>query len=173
MRSTSFAAAGSLLLLLAGCATSPDPAQGGFISGVNGLLSGGYNQRVNQQSYELQQMRAQQQAAEASAYQAKNTLANREERVAMLRTDVARLDRSLKGAQQKASQLRQANAALSDHDRQLLSDLDAAKARLAALQQQLPANASNDEYNAAREEYQSLQAAIAALNEQLSGGRRQ
>jgi chromosome segregation ATPase len=172
MRSMSTSKALSTLLFLAGCATSPDPTQGGFISGVNGLMSGGYDQRVAAQSYELDRMRAQQDAAERQASQARATLTNRQQSLNALRNDVARLDRSLKDVQARAVQQRVQNVALSDRDSQLMGDLDRAQARLASLQEQLRGNTSADDYESARQEYLNLQTAIAALNEQLKGDRR-
>jgi chromosome segregation ATPase len=171
MRLLQSAAAVPALLLLAACATSPDPTQGGFISGVNDLMSGGYNQRVATQSMELDRMRAQQAAAEANAYQANAALAERQRSLANLRSDVARLDRSLKDVQARAAQQRAQNVALSDRDRQLMRDLDTAKARMASLQEQLRSRPAGDDYDAVQQEYLSLQKAIAALNEQLRGDR--
>ena len=155
------------LLLLAACATSPDPAQGGFISGVQGLVSGGYEQRIAAQSNELNLMRAQQAAAEANANQAQAALAERQESLASLRADVARLDRSLKNAQAKAAQQRAQNAALSDKDHQLMNDLQTAGARLASLQEQLRSGGATGNYDAARQEYLNLQMTIATLTQQL------
>jgi chromosome segregation ATPase len=157
------------LLLLAACATSPDPAQGGFISGVAGLASGGYEQRVTTQSQELERMRAQQVEAERQAGQAKVALAERQQSLTRLRSDVAGLDLSLKNVQARAAQQRAQNAALSDRDRKLMSDLDRAKTRLGSLQQQLRSSTAADDLEATKQEYLSLQAAIAALNEQLKG----
>jgi chromosome segregation ATPase len=169
MRSTQSAIAPPTLLLLAACATSSDPAQGGFISGVNGLLSGGYNQRIAAQQQELNSMRAQQMAAQASADQSRATLAQHQQALVNLRNNVARLDRSLRDIQGRVAQQRAQNVSLSDKDRQLASDLERAKARLAKLQEQLQSTTSDEEYEAARKEYLSLQTAIAALSEQLKG----
>jgi chromosome segregation ATPase len=171
MRLLQSAAALSTLLLLAACATSPDPTQGGFISGVNGLMSGGYNQRVAAQSVELDRMRAQQAAAEANAAQANATLTERQRALANLRSDVARLDRSLRDVQARAAQQRAQNVALSDRDRKLMSDLEGAKARMATLQEQLRSRTAGDDNDAVQQEYLSLQKAIGALNEQLKGDR--
>jgi chromosome segregation ATPase len=170
MRSMSHAAALSALLLLGACATSPDPAKGGFISGVSGLMSGGYEQRVATQSVELERMRAQQIEAERQANQTNLALADRQQSLANLRNDVASLDRSLRNAQAKAAQQRTANVALSERDRKLMSDLEKAKSRLAILQRQLQSSTAADDLEATKREYLSLQAAIAALNEQLKGG---
>ena len=144
----------------------PDPAKGGFISGVSGLV-GGYEQRVATQSMDLERMRAQQAAAESQANQAKATLAEREQSLVRLRNDVAMLDLSLKNAQAKVVQQRTPNVALSDRDRKLMSDLQSAKARLASLQQKLRSSTAADDFEATKQEYLRLQAAIAALAEQL------
>jgi hypothetical protein len=53
-----------------------------------------------------------------------------------------------------------------------MSDLERAKTRLASLQQQLRSSTATDDLEATKREYLSLQAAIAALNEQLKGDRR-
>jgi chromosome segregation ATPase len=158
-----------VMLLLAGCATSPDPAQGGFVSGVNGLMSGGYNQRVATQSVELDRMRAQQAAAQASASQAQATVAARERSLDTLRSDVARLDRSLRDAQMKAARINAQNVSLSGRDRQLMTDLERSKARLTTLQEQLRSNPTPQEYDAVQKEYLDLRTTVTALNEELKG----
>lgn len=169
MRSMPFPPALFALLLLAGCATSSDPAQGGFVSGVNGLMSGGYNQRVADQSLELDRMRYQQSVAQAQANQANAALADRERSVAVMRGNVARLDRSLKDVQARAARQRAQNVALSGRERQLMSDLDRAKARLATLQEQLQSRTATDDYDRVKREYLDLEATVAALNEELKG----
>jgi chromosome segregation ATPase len=156
-----------VLVLLAGCATSPDPAQGGFISGVNGLLSGGYDQRVRAQSAQLTQMQIQQAAAEDEARRTNLALADREHRLATLRTQVAALDRSLKASRAAAERQRARNNDLSVSDRNLTSELDAANARLRNLQDQLRSDTSGADYEHEKQQYLSLQATIEALSEQL------
>jgi chromosome segregation ATPase len=44
------------MFLLCGCATSSNPAEGGFFSGVHGLTSGEYQNRVNQKQGSLEQL---------------------------------------------------------------------------------------------------------------------
>ena len=51
------AAALSALFRPAAYATSPDPAKGGFTSGVRGQASGGYEQRITTQSMKSEHMR--------------------------------------------------------------------------------------------------------------------
>lgn len=57
------------LLLVAGCSTSDDPAAGGFISGVSGLASGGYQGRVDERQADVddEQARAAALAGQQSA----------------------------------------------------------------------------------------------------------
>jgi len=156
-------------LLLPGCAVSPDPAQGGFISGVNGLLSGGYDRRIAEKSSELNRMRVEQTTAEAEASNANAELAQREQSVAAMRASVSELDQSLKAIQVKMTRERATNVELSARDTQLARDLANAKARVASLRSQLAASGSPGDYEAVRREYQSLQEAIQALNDQLVG----
>lgn len=155
------------LLLLAGCATSPDPAQGGFISGVNGILSGNYDRRVRVQSDELTRLRMEQAAAEDQARRASSAVADRERQLDDLHGKVARLDRSLKAAQASISRQRAQNVSLSDADRQFAVELANDKARLAALQAKLQSGSAGADYDAEKQQYLSLQAAIEALAEQL------
>jgi septal ring factor EnvC (AmiA/AmiB activator) len=89
----------TLSLALCACATSPDPHQGGFISGIVGLAGGGYQRRVDerQQTYqgevdagtrlkaqarELEQERA---AVRADLNRANARLADLERRIAAQR----------------------------------------------------------------------------------------
>jgi len=48
----------ALPLLLAGCATTDDPRQGGFIGGLGGLSSGRYEERVQSRQSSLDSVRA-------------------------------------------------------------------------------------------------------------------
>lgn len=41
------------VLILSACATSDDPADGGFFNGINGLAGGGYQARVDEQKQGL------------------------------------------------------------------------------------------------------------------------
>jgi len=57
------------LALVAGCSTSDDPAAGGFLNGVSGLASGGYQTRVDerQSDVDTEQSRAASLAGQQSA----------------------------------------------------------------------------------------------------------
>jgi chromosome segregation ATPase len=173
MRRTRIAAAAGLLLCLAGCALSPDPAQGELFSGIKGLASGGYQQRVDQQQAQLDEMRRQQAEAEAEAAQAEAALADRQRALQRLRDDVATLDLSLRDARAKAARLREGNSALSVADDRLNSDLEHSTLRLAELQEHLKSGRADADYEAERRQYQSLEAAIAAISKQLEGAQRQ
>jgi len=170
MRSVYSAPTLALLLLLAGCATPSDPNQGGFIGGVNGLLSGGYERRVASQQQELDAMRAQQIAAQNSAGQYRTALQERQQVLVAMRANVARLNRSVRDMQAKVARQRMQNGAASEKDRQLAQDLENANVRLTKLQGQLQSDTPADDYEATRREYASLQTTIAALSEQLKEG---
>jgi len=74
---------------LAGCATSADPHEGGFVSGVAGLAGGGYERRIDQRegSYQneldgQQRLKAQARALEQERGQVRSDLARARERLA-------------------------------------------------------------------------------------------
>lgn len=86
----------SLAVWLGGCATSPDPHEGGFVSGVAGLAGGGYQRRIDErenmhqgeldaqeqlkaQARSLEQERAQ---VQGDLARARARLANQERRIA-------------------------------------------------------------------------------------------
>lgn len=171
MRPVRAAIAAGALLMLAACATSPDPKEGGFFSGVSGLISGGYEQRIADQSAELQNMQQQQAKAEAEAREADAALQEREQALVTLRKDIAALDRTLKDAKSKAARLTASNATLSTGNRQLMGDLDNASKRLAGLKEQLQPGATGADYEAERKKFLDLQTTIEALTEQLNGSR--
>jgi predicted nucleic acid-binding Zn-ribbon protein len=157
--------------MLAGCAPSPDPAKGGFISGVNGLLSGGYDRRITEQSSDLDRMRAEQAESEAEASRANAALGHRQQTVAAMRVSVAKMDGSVRAMRARLAPERAGNSALSAHDVQLRHDLDDAQGRLAKLRSELGSAGTPADYDATQREYQSLQAAIDALHGQLEGER--
>jgi chromosome segregation ATPase len=88
-----------LAALASGCATSPDPHQGGFVSGVAGLAGGGYQRRIDEregtyrgeldaqsrlkaQAAELERERAQ---VRGDLTQARSRLASQERHIAAQR----------------------------------------------------------------------------------------
>jgi chromosome segregation ATPase len=97
-------------------------------------------------------------------------LAQRQGEVQALKAEIARLDRTLAQDQARVAQRSTGNAELAAHDRQLQGKLAAARSDLGKLQDRLSAGVSPSEYVAVRHRYQSLQAAIAALQKELYGG---
>jgi len=85
----------SLLVALAGCATSPDPRDGGFVSGVVGL-SGGYQRRIDERretlsaeqaaqrrlAVERQEVELERDAVRAELQRAEQKLAAQQRRIA-------------------------------------------------------------------------------------------
>lgn len=92
-------------LLLAGCEANPDPARGGFASGVAGLSSGSYQARLDQKEAELTAAEAERAALEEEAAIAEreqtrvsSQVDEAEKRLAKLRRDVAKLEKQIANA---------------------------------------------------------------------------
>ncbi len=121
-----------LSVIVAGCATSADPHEGGFVSGVVGLAGGGYQRRVDdregvhqgeldaQQRLKAQARSLEQERAQVSGdlARAQARLASQERRIALERS---RLRAEGKGPATQASlrQLDQAQARVSSTKDQL------------------------------------------------------
>jgi uncharacterized protein involved in exopolysaccharide biosynthesis len=132
--------------LLAGCATTCDPSQGGFISGINGLASNCYNQHVDNEQQQLQQLQAAQAAAQQQAAQAHDNVASQQAQLDALRQNVADLDQTL------AAELRE--------------EIDLQSGQLAQLNAKLQGGSSAD-YAATEQQYQELKRSIQAETVQL------
>lgn len=101
-------------LLLSACQTDADPSKGGFLSGVQGITSGGYEQRLqdkqqsleNAQDQQVQRQRevdrltAQQQAVARQRTQA-------EQKLAALNGDLDKVQAKLSTARKDTSKLKQ------------------------------------------------------------------
>ncbi len=116
---------------LAGCATSADPHEGGFVSGVAGLAGGGYERRIEQRqgSYQhevdaQQRLRVQARALEQERGQVRSDLARARERLASQERRIAQ-QRARLGAERSG-------AAQAD-----LRRLDRAQAQVASTKAQL------------------------------------
>ena len=116
---------------LTGCATSADPHEGGFVSGVAGLAGGGYERRIDQRegSYQnevdaQQRLKAQARALEQERGQVRSDLARARERLASQERRIAQ-QRARLGAERSA-------AAQAD-----LRRLDQAQAQVASTKAQL------------------------------------
>ena len=107
-----------LPLFLAGCATTDDPHQGGFVSGIVGLASGGYEKRITEREQRYQDELGEQQRLEAEAEsvqqermrvqadlnQANQRLASLERKLSVVRAEVSR-ERTATAAEQKLREL--------------------------------------------------------------------
>jgi septal ring factor EnvC (AmiA/AmiB activator) len=122
-----------LPILLAGCAISDDPHQGGFVSGVVGLAGGGYQQRVDDREGAYQgELDAQQRlTAQARALEAER---------ARVKGDLSRAQARLADQQRKiAAERARLNSARSRSaaDQARLRRLDQAQAQLVSTKGQL------------------------------------
>jgi len=100
---------GLCALALTGCATSEDPHEGGFISGVVGLAGGGYQRRIDEREAtygtELdaqERLRREAAAVEAERAAVRSELGRAESRLSSLEARLAR-QRAALSAQQRSS----------------------------------------------------------------------
>ena len=110
-----------LALGLAGCATSDDPHQGGFISGIAGLAGGGYQQRIDERQGAYQGELSAQQRLQAEARSV-------EQERAAVRTDLNRANARLADLERRIARQRAALRASGNRADQ--QRLDQAQARL-------------------------------------------
>jgi chromosome segregation ATPase len=96
-------------LLLAACAGTGDPHDGGFITGITNLANGGYQQRIDQREAQVASLSAEQAQLRAQAD--------------AIRQEQAEVDRDLAAARSRLSQLDRRIAAL----RSRVSAADAAR----------------------------------------------
>lgn len=122
--------------LLSACATSSDPHDGGFISGVSNLVSGGYQDRIDQREAQVGSLNAEQAQLQARASAIRQEQAQVDRDLAAARGQLSRLDRRIADLRSRVSG---ADATrLSDAERQL------ARARLKADQASNPGRSAND-----------------------------
>ncbi|NKD77308.1 hypothetical protein HEQ60_05980 [Haematospirillum sp. H1815] len=135
------------VVLLAGCASNTDPAQGGFLSGVRHLASGGYEERVkerqealeNEQDLNTQKKREYDRTQQEQASVAEDRAAA-EKRYAQLEKELRTLKGRLEKAKGRNNDLKAEIASLEAKIAQLRSDpvtpVPEKKRRLDALQRQ-------------------------------------
>ena len=94
-----------ILFLLGGCATSPDPHEGGFVSGVVGLAGGGYQRRIDEREATYKgelsaqdQLKAQARELEQERAAVRSDLSRANTRLAALESRVRR-ERAMLAAQ--------------------------------------------------------------------------
>jgi len=99
----------ALSVCMTGCATSPDPHAGGFVSGVVGLAGGGYQRRIDERegTYRTEldageRLKSQAKALEAERAQVRGDLARAQSRVASQERRIAQ-ERARLGAERSAA----------------------------------------------------------------------
>ena len=106
MRRCSFDAICLLLtLIVSGCATNPDPGKGGFIDGVVGMSSGGYQGRIDERQQNLSAVQSANARMEEQNRALKRDLAATKEEEKAYRDQLTRLQSDMKALE---SQLRKA-----------------------------------------------------------------
>jgi hypothetical protein len=127
-----------VFIALAGCAVSDNPADGGFLSGVTGLSSGTYDQRIDERTaaVETEQARQAQLAAELSGLESeyanlqRQIIARRSEAAAAGTPIPAELDAQVR-ATLAATPGGQSDAARLENYRKAVADARALSNRLA------------------------------------------
>ena len=99
----------ALSIWMTGCATSPDPHAGGFVSGVVGLAGGGYQRRIDERegTYRTEldageRLKNQAKALEAERAQVRGDLVRAQSRVASQERRIAQ-ERARLGAERSAA----------------------------------------------------------------------
>jgi chromosome segregation ATPase len=82
-------------LLLTACATTDDPHQGGFFSGVQNLATGGYQQRIDSREQTLQQQYSEGSRLSARADTLRAERDRNQRELAAASSQVAQLEASL------------------------------------------------------------------------------
>ena len=90
-------------VVLAGCAGSGDPHEGGFITGVSNLVSGGYQQRIDQRQAEVASLGAEQQQLQARADSIRQEQAQVDRQLASARARLTQLDRRIAALRARVS----------------------------------------------------------------------
>lgn len=152
-----------LALGVAGCATDPNPAKGGFIDGLAGLSNGTYQNRANQREQNLTEMRdssarleAQNRDLQMALAESKATEKSYRAELAELQGELTTLDSRLKkakarnqaqAAQKKELEIRLANLkgrtqvihtrSTSANDAAVQAELNRLKAEKDVLKQQI------------------------------------
>lgn len=155
--------AGSFLCLVvlqvAGCATSGDPHEGGFVNGIVGLGGGGYQRRLDERQTTLDSERAEQRRLGI------------EQREAEAERDAVRLE--LSRARQRLAAQQQRIAAERARIQSLQSQTAADRARLSQLnraqQRAAEANRTINDTEPAREPLPSLEAKTRDINREIEG----
>lgn len=114
------------LFLLGGCASSPDPREGGFFGGIHGLSSGKYEQRVKERDERLKRMRALQEEMRTEGRELELTKAELEQAFRDEQQALADLDRDIGAMEDNL-------AALAAGDEQQAKQIEEIRRRLQIL----------------------------------------
>jgi len=114
---------------LAGCATDPNPARGGFIDGLAGLSSGSYQDRVNQREQDLAEMRDNSARLEARNRELQEDLAESKATEDSYRAQLAQLQGELTGLETRLRKAKVRNQAQAARKKELEVKLASLKGR--------------------------------------------
>jgi chromosome segregation ATPase len=116
---------------LGACATTDDPREGGFISGVQGLSSGAYERRVREREDNLAKLRAMQADLEQEGSALTAEKAKRQQILAQERSRLAELDADVGALQRKLAEMDRAGSAGDQRVQDLQGRVAGLKDRLA------------------------------------------
>ncbi len=125
--------------LLAACATSTDPHEGGFLGGVQGLSSGVYEQRLREREERLQRLREEQRELERERDELKQRDQGLARRLAVERGRLRKLSEETRGLQRRIDALRATRKASSGKIARLRKRLAALKRGIASTDHSLDA----------------------------------
>lgn len=129
---------GALIVLgavvVAACATTDDPSRGGFVSGVQGLSSGAYEERIREREANLERMRALQQDLEQESSELEALKRQRQQQLADERRKLEALDRDTRALEQRLVDLEAEQGASDRRLPELQRRLQDLQARLAQQQ---------------------------------------
>jgi chromosome segregation ATPase len=152
-------------LLLTACATTDDPHQGGFFSGVQNLATGGYQQRIDSREQTLQQQYSEGSRLSARADTLRAERDRNQRELAAASSQVAQLEASLN--RYRASIRRQHNLRTADRATLTRSEneLSRVKAQLKQAEQQQQVRPVED----VRSDTQAIQQRLTELSKLVEG----
>ncbi|MBV5310989.1 hypothetical protein [Chromatium okenii] len=153
---------------LAGCATNPDPHQGGFINGITGLANGNYQRRIDERESvyhtELsagEQLRAQAQTLEQEREAIRGELNQAQSRLITLENRIKQARARLASQKQQVAAARAQQARLAQAQTQLVQT----KRQLAAIRPQVQKAAPAQSIDALKQRSQALQHELNAIDD--------
>ena len=117
--------------MLGGCATTDDPHDGGFISGVKGLSTGTYERRVQERESNLATVRAMQPELEREGATLTTEKSDRERLLAQEKRKLATLDGEVRSLERRLAEMKDAKGAGDARVGDLQKRVDDLQGRLA------------------------------------------